>query len=122
MQPGFFRRPLSVLATEFAVVEIIKCFISRLALDALFFIWQLAEGFAGFDVFFQLGFVAFGFIPCSATVKIFFAGRMQLVLFGFGLSVVGLMVFVDGWIGRGGGERWGLVSRWCRMEGPSLNG
>ena len=88
------------LATEFAVVEIIKCFIGCLALDALFFIGQLAEGFAGFDVFSQLGFVAFVFVPCSAAVEIFFAGRMQLAFFSLGLSVVGFMVFVGHCIGR----------------------
>ena len=88
------------LATEFAVVEIIKCFIGCLALDALFLIGKLAESFAGFDVFSQLGFVAFVFVPCRAAVEIFFARRMQLALFGLGLCMVGFMVSVGGSIGR----------------------
>ena len=66
-------------AAEFAVIKIIKCLISSLALNFLLGIRQTAERFCRFTVFPQLGLVALVAIPSGTTLKVLPAGRMQFV-------------------------------------------
>ena len=67
------------MAAEFAVIKIIKCLISGLALNFLLGIRQTAERFCRFTIFPQLGLVAFVAIPSGTALKVSLTSRMQFV-------------------------------------------
>ena len=68
-------------AAEFAVIKIIKCLISSLALNFLLGIRQTAERFCRFTVFPQLGLVALVAIPSGTALKVSLQAGCNLFFF-----------------------------------------